>query len=87
MKDLRVKLTDNQRKEIAAKKGKETIAALARAYGVSRRTIEFIQYPERKQANLERRKERGGWRRYYNKEKAVAANKRYRERKRGGGNV
>lgn len=87
MKDLRVKLTGKQRQQIAALKGKETIASLARAYGVSRRTIEFIQYPERKQANLDRRSERGGWRQYYNKDKAVAANKKYRERKRGGGDV
>jgi len=83
MKDLRTKLTPQQRKDIALLKGEATISALAIDYGVSRRTIEFIQYPERKQANLDKRKARGGWKQYYNKDKAVAANKKYLDRKRG----
>jgi hypothetical protein len=87
MKDLRVKLTAKERQEILDRKGKDTMAGLAREFHVSCRTIEFIHFPERKEANLRRRAERGGWKQYYDKGRANAANKKYLARKRGKTNV
>lgn len=66
--DKRIKLTDRQRDEIAARRG-ESIHALSREYGVSRRLIQFIQYPERYVKNVQDRQERGGWQQYYTAEK------------------
>lgn len=62
--DKRIKLTETQRTEIAARKG-ESIHALSREYDVSRRLIQFIQYPERIEKNKRDRQGRGGWRQYY----------------------
>lgn len=66
--DKRIKLTETQRDEIAARRG-ESIHALSREYGVSRRLIQFIQYPERAEKNVRDRQARGGWRQYYTPEK------------------
>lgn len=76
--DLRIKLTEDQKKTIAALKG-ENVSELARYYNVSRRTINFIQFPERKQASENARRVSG--KSYYNKEKQVLANKKYLKRK------
>jgi hypothetical protein len=45
--DRRCKLTKQDRIDIASLKGECSIHHLAKAYGVSRRLIQFIQYPER----------------------------------------
>jgi DNA-binding Xre family transcriptional regulator len=42
--------------------------ALAKEFGVSRRLIQFIVFPEKMEQNKQRREERGGWRQYYDKE-------------------
>lgn len=64
-KNRRVKLTQEQRDEIAANVGGLSQRALARKYGVSRRTITFILDPDKLRENPQRRKERGGSQRYY----------------------
>ena len=56
-----------------------SISELARYYNVSRRTCQFIIFPERKQASDLARKAAG--KSYYNKEKQMAANKKYLKRK------
>lgn len=43
----------------------ESINSLARRFNVNKRTIQFELYPERKEQNLLRRKERGGTKSYY----------------------
>lgn len=45
----------------------ESIRGIARDYGVDKRLIQFILYPERLKHNRELRKQRGGWERYYDK--------------------
>jgi transposase-like protein len=66
--DRRRKLTPEQKTAIERLKGSATIHSLAKEYGVSRRTIQFLWYPERRKANLLARQARGGWRQYYNKD-------------------
>lgn len=76
--DRRVKLTHAQKDEIRqlvaahadrAKRGiiGEAISQriLARRYGVSRRTIQFILDPAKVERNKQTFQERGGWRTYY----------------------
>lgn len=46
-----------------------SIHSLSKLFRVSRRTIQFILYPERQAKNLEDRQKRGGTRQYYDKEK------------------
>lgn len=54
---------------------------LAKMFGVSKRTIQFILNPEKKAENLKRRQERGGWKQYYNKEDHAASMKEHRKYK------
>lgn len=56
----------------------EGIRALAREYGVDKRTIQFIADPERLKQNRALRKKRGGWKRYYDKEKHRVYMQRHR---------
>ena len=69
--DKRVKLTRRQKLEIACLGRKSDLSqrALARMYNVSRRTITFILDPEKLEDNLKRRKERGGSKHYYERER------------------
>lgn len=67
-KDRRVKLTDEQRREIAANAEGLSQRELARRYGVSRRTITFILDPDKLEQNRQRRQERGGSKQYYDKD-------------------
>jgi len=66
--DRRVKLLDFQRE-------------VASAYGVSRRTIQFIWHPEKLEENKKRRAERGGSKQYYNREESTIAKREHREYK------
>ena len=82
--DRRVKLTDKQREEIKLlhKEG-NSIHSLSRDYGVSRRTIQFILFPERQQRNVDLRDERGGSKIYYDREKntdCVRKHRRYKHK-------
>lgn len=81
--DRRVKLTIEQRQEIFKNEDGLSQRALARKYGVSRKTISFILHPEQKRENKERRKERGGWRQYYDKDYNAKVMKEHRSYKYG----
>ena len=57
--DRRVKLTDEQKREIVELYAEGTIGclAIAKRYGVSKRLIQFILHPDRMEANRQRLKE------------------------------
>jgi hypothetical protein len=59
-----------------------TFQSLADMFKVSKRTIVFIVYPEKKKENYKRRIERGGSTIYYKKENHNKAIQNYREFKR-----
>lgn len=78
--DRRRKLTDEDRAEIRASMA--PTRALARAWGVSRRLVDFIRHPERHAANLAARQARGGSMRYYDREahtRHVRESRRHRQ--------
>jgi uncharacterized protein YjcR len=54
------------------------IKAIARMFKVSPRTIHFILFPERKEANMKKWKERGGWKQYYDKDTRAADESNYK---------
>ena len=66
--DRRRKLSEQDIHRIKRLAGTVSRRQLAKMHSVSPRTIEFILYPERREANVQKRRERGGWRQYYNKE-------------------
>lgn len=70
--DKRVKLTPEDKEEIRRRYlqvGGISQRALAEEYGVSRRLIVFIIYPERQKENYRQRVENGGSKQYYDREK------------------
>lgn len=79
--DKRAKLTQAQKAEIKLLYGKVSQRKLATKYNVSRRLIQFVGNPEMHKANLERRKERGGSKQYYDTNYNTEAQKRHRRRK------
>jgi hypothetical protein len=81
--DKRVKLTTNQKQEIIYIREKQQISyqKLANMFGVSKRTIIFICKPETLITCLEKRKERGGWKQYYDKEQHSLRTKEHRDYK------
>ena len=74
--DKRVKLTDEERKEIKKLYGSISQRKLAVMFNVSRRLIIFIGNPKTKERNLELRAEKGGSSFYYDKEKHTKAMKK-----------
>ena len=80
-KDRRVKLTNEQRREIQDNVEGLSQRKLAAKYGVSRRLISFILDPAKAESNKQRRKERGGWRQYYIKEEHTEAIRNHRRYK------
>jgi transposase len=67
--DRRIKLSDDDKEQIKElHRGGNSIHSLSKKFGVSRRTVQFILYPERKERNLKLRDERGGSAVYYDKE-------------------
>lgn len=83
--DKRVKLTDGDKSIIKSEyeTGSISINALARKYGVSKRLIQFILFPERqekaKKAFADRQKDG----RYYSTEKHREYMRKHREHKKG----
>jgi transposase-like protein len=78
------KLTQEQKEEIYKRyniDGDVSQRQLAREYGVSRRLITFIIDPKKHEENLQRRKEAGGSKKYYDKDKHKEAIKKHRRRK------
>lgn len=69
--DRRVKLSDEQKVEIKElhKSGLVSINGLARQFNVSKRTIQFILFPERAEKAKQSFKERRKDGRYYDKDK------------------
>lgn len=78
--DRRVKLTEQDRADISELTGM-SIRGIARMYGVDKRLIQFILYPERKAKNLLDRKNRGGSMAYYDKNKQKEYIKKHRHYK------
>lgn len=79
--DRRIKLTKEKKKEIYENVLNLSQRVLASKYGVSRRTIQFILDPEKLKENLKRRKERGGSKKYYNREEWAETKKEHRKYK------
>ena len=81
--DKRVKLTLEEKDDIrkSYNQGGYSQRQLARLYGVSRRTIQFIVNPTSLEENIERRKERGGSAQYYDKDKNTTYINRWRKHK------
>ena len=78
--DARRKLSEQDKQDIREYVGLSNYE-LARMYGVSKRLIQFIKYPERHKKNLEDRAIRGGSMAYYDKEKQREYMKKHRKRK------
>ena len=78
--DRRRKLSDAEKELIKSLTGISQ-RRLAKSFGVSQRTIQFILDPQKRLDNLERRKERGGWRQYYQKEKQTKYKREHRRYK------
>ena len=68
--DRRRKLSEKDKHEIKRlyETGEYSQRQLAKLFRVSRRFVVFAIYPERLEENKQRRKERGGWKQYYNKD-------------------
>ena len=68
--DRRRKLSDDQKAEIikAYATGETSQRKLAKEYGVSRRCIQFVLDEQKRLDNVERRRERGNSKIYYNKD-------------------
>lgn len=68
--DKRVKIPKEDHDHIRARVARgEGIRAIAREYDVDKRLVQFIVFPERLALNRELRKKRGGWKKYYDKDK------------------
>lgn len=81
-KDRRVKLSPEQKQAIFKSPATISDRALAKEYGVNRRTIGFIRRPETLAANKLAREKRGGWKQYYDKDKhtdAIREHRRYKQ--------
>jgi len=79
--DRRIKLTEQDREDIKNLTGM-SIRGIARMYGVDKRLIQFILFPERQKKNLIDRKNRGGSMKYYDKErnkKAIMRTRNYKQ--------
>lgn len=79
--DRRVKLTQRDKDKILSLRNKISIHDLAKMFGVDRRTIQFVLYPERQRRNIELREERGGSMIYYDREKQNAYTREHRQYK------
>jgi hypothetical protein len=83
MLDGRVKLTDEQRKQIPKDYQQyKSIRYVASLYGVNKRLIQFILYPERYAQFQKDRYKKKVWLKYYDKEKHTLAIRKYRAKKR-----
>lgn len=82
--DKRAKLTKEDREYIFTryKNGEASQRELAREYSVSRRLIQFIAMPEKLVENHLALKKRGGWKKYYTKEKQRDYMQKHRNHKR-----
>ena len=79
--DRRCKLTEQQKDEIISLREKISQRKCALMYGISRRTVVFLWYPDKLQRNKQVRQERGGWQQYYSKERNTETIREYRRYK------
>lgn len=82
--DLRVKLSQEDKDEIQHRylvTGGVSQRELANEYKVSRRSIQFAIYPEKRVENYEQRQRRGGWKQYYSTKANTEAMRRHRDHK------
>lgn len=79
--DRRCKLTDADREEILTLYPERSQRQLAEQFGVSKRLIQLIVNPETKRKQIEAYHKRGGWRRYYDKNKRAEAMREHRQYK------
>ncbi len=81
--DKRIKLTPHDKETIfEVWNNGMGIRAIARLYGVDKRLIQFILFPERHERSLELREQRGGSARYYDKDKQrtyIKTHRRYKQ--------
>lgn len=70
--DRRMRLSSEDRADIIKAEG-ISVRQLAKMYGVSRRTIQFIRNPELLDQMMLRREGRGGWRAHHDPEKHKAS--------------
>jgi transposase len=80
--DRRTKLLDCQKEMVFYwyKQG-TSIRAIARMFKVDKRTIQFLLFPDRLKKNIQDRKERGGWKQYYDKTEHAQQIKEHRNYK------
>lgn len=78
--DRRRKLTAQDKADIRELVGL-SINGIARMYGVSKRTIQFIKFPERLERNKLLRKQRGGEKIYYDRQKNAGYTRTHRRYK------
>ena len=81
LKDRRRKLTDDEKEQIKGlyKDTGISIHSLAKDFNVSRRTIQFILFPDRNDRAKQRFKEH--WKDYYDRKKLTAATREKRRYK------
>lgn len=81
--DRRVKLSDDDRKEIreAYASGATSYNKLAKEFGVSKRTIYWVVNPEKQKENYELRVANGGSKQFYDRETHGASMRAHREYK------
>lgn len=66
--DRRVKMLPCQKEQaVRMYSAGVSITAISKWFQVSKRSIQFILFPERHAKNLEDRAKRGGWEQYYDK--------------------
>lgn len=81
--DKRIKLSDDDKDNLKRlfSTGEYSIHELSNMFGVCRRTIQFILFPERYEKNKELRELRGGSKIYYDKETQKKYMKTHRQHK------
>lgn len=80
--DKRIRFTDEKKAKASLLYSQgESIRKIAKILEVNKRTIQFYFFPERLEKNIKLRKERGGSKIYYNKEKNTKAQREHRKYK------
>lgn len=80
--DGRRRISDEVRQEILELKGKMTQRDVAELFGISRRMVQFIWYPDVYEAYREKRRQEKSWAKYYSAKKHREYMRRHRSKKR-----
>ena len=81
LQDRRRRLTPEQVETIISLKGSLTTAQIAKQFGVSWNSIYFLLNPDKLAESRAKSQEKGGIKRYYDKDKQIAMNKATKEYK------